>query len=117
MSDYTNMALSCLQNGEVDSALVYAVVAVADELARKPVSPAQVAQSFGATEEKQYVRGASEPGDLLTEKQGKAIYAITRSKGFNQLEYVSGVLQRTVTDTRKLTKQEAGIVLDRLHAG
>lgn len=57
--------------------------------------------------------------EKATDKQTKAIYAILMSRGVtekqDQLDIVSGYVGHAVTDTRDLTKAEAGKVIDALN--
>jgi hypothetical protein len=63
----------------------------------------------------QVPQGQPQGGDMATEKQVKAIYAITKGKGLDAKEYASHRLGREIGSLKEVTKQEAGQIIDALN--
>jgi hypothetical protein len=64
---------------------------------------------------RQAPQGQPQGNDTATEKQVKAIYAITKGKGLDPHAFAAQTLGREIESLKEITKREAGQIIDALN--
>jgi len=64
---------------------------------------------------RQAPQGQPQGGDMATERQVKAIHAITKGKGLDPHAFAAQTLGREIDSLKEITKREAGQIIDALN--